>query len=110
MTLREISKLKTKVYDQASAGLLLLIMLTIALIVGQSAVNFREQAAVTNALQPGIVSSTTIHQERFAKLDALSAVIETVLILPINADLNSDESASPAPDAPDSENSPLQYD
>jgi hypothetical protein len=50
-----------------------------------------------------------MHRERLAKLDLLSAAIETVLILTIDADLNSNESASPASDIPDSENSPVQY-
>jgi len=110
MTVREIRQMKTQVFDQASGGLLVLIMLTIALIAGQSATNFREQAPATNAFQLDAGLSVTIDRERLAKLESRSGVIETVLELPINADLNSDESASPASDVPDSEDSPVQYD
>lgn len=110
MIVRENRQMKTQVFDQASGGLLVLIMLTIALIVGQSATNFREQAPATNAFQLDAGLSVTIDRERLAKLESRSGVIETVLELPINADLNSDESASPASDVPDSEDSPVQYD
>ena len=110
MTMRETSNMKTQVYEQANAGLLVLIMLTIALIAGQSEPNIGEQAPATNAFQRDAGLSVTIDRERRAKLESLSAVIETVLILPINADLNMDDSASPASDVPDSENSPVQYD
>ena len=110
MTVRETSNMKTQVYEQANAGLLVLIMLTIALIAGQSEPNIREQAPATNAFQLDAGLSVTIDRERRAKLESLSAVIETVLILPINADLNIDDSASPASDVPNSENSPVQYD
>ncbi|MCZ6809494.1 MAG: hypothetical protein O7D92_06995 [Proteobacteria bacterium] len=110
MSARETSNMKTQVYDQASVGLLVLIMLTIALIAGLSEPNLREQAPATNTLQLDTGLRAKIHRERLAKLDLLSAAIETVLILTIDADLNSNESASPAADIPDSENSPVQYD
>ena len=102
--------MKTQVYGQASGGLLVLIMLAIALIAGLSEPNLREQAPATNTLQLETGLSAKMHRERLAKLDLLSAAIETVLILPINADLNRKESASPASDSPDSEISPVQYD
>ena len=102
--------MKTQVYDQASGGLLVLIMLTIALIAGLSESNFQEQAPATNTLQLDTGLSAKMHRERLAKLDMLSAAIETVVILPIDADLNSNESASPASDIPDSENSPVHHD
>ncbi len=102
--------MKTQVYNQASGGLLVLIMLTIALIAGLSESNLREQVPATNTFQLNTGLNAKMHRERLAKLDLLSAAIETVLILPINADLNSNESASHASDIPDSENSPVQYD
>jgi len=110
MTLWETSNMKTRIYDQASGGLLVLIMLTIALIAGLSEPNLREEAPATTTFQLDAALSAKIHRERLAKLDLLSAAIETVLILPINANLNSKESASPASDVPDSESSPVQYD
>ncbi len=111
MSARETSNMKTQVYNQASGGLLVLIMLAIALIAGLSESNLAEQEAPTrNIFQLDTGLSGKIHRERLAKLDLLSAAIETVLILPINADLNSNESASPASDIPDSEISPVQYD
>ncbi len=110
MIMWETGKMKTQVYKQLSSGLLLLIMLTIALIAGQAELNFREQTPAMNASQLDTGLSVTIHRQRLAKLKSLSAVIETVLELPIHADLNSDESASPASDVPDSENSPVQLD
>lgn len=109
MSARETSNMKTQVYNQASGGLLVLIMLAIALIAGLSEPNLREQAPATNTLQLDTALSAKTHRERLAKLDLLSAAIETVLILTIDADLNSNESASPASDIPDSENSPVQY-
>ncbi len=102
--------MKIQVYNQASGGLLVLIMLTIALIAGLSEQNLREQAPATNTLQLDTGSSAKMHRERLAKLDLLSAAIETVLILSIDADLNSNESASPASDIPDSEISPVRHD
>jgi len=110
MSPQETSNVKTQVYDQASVGLLVLIMLTIALIASLSAPNLREQAPATNTLQLDTGLSAKMDRERLAKLDLLSAAIETVVILTIDADLNSNESASPASDLPDSENSPVQYD
>ncbi len=110
MIVRETSKMKTRIYKQVRVGLLLLIMLTIALIAGQTELNFREQTPAMNASQLDTGLSVTIHRQRLAKLKSLSAVIETVLKLPVNADLNSDESASPASDVPDSDNSPVQHD
>ncbi len=110
MSARETSSMKTQVYDQASGGLLVLIMLTIALIASLSEPNLREQAPATNTLQLDTGLSAKMDRERPAKLDLLSAAIETVVILTIDADLNSNESASPASDLPDSENSPVQYD
>ncbi len=101
--------MKTQVYNQASGGLLVLIMLTIALIAGLSESNLREEAPATTTFQLDTALSAKIHRERLAKLDLLSAAIETVLILPLNADVNGNESASPASDIPDSENSPVQY-
>ncbi len=102
--------MKTQVYNQASGGLLVLIMLTIALIAGLSEPNLREEAPATTTFQLDTALSAKIHRERLAKLDLLSAAIETVLILPINADLNSNESASPASGISDAENSPVQDD
>jgi len=109
MGARETSNMKTQVYNQASGGLLVLIMLAIALIAGLSEANLREQVPATNTSQLDTALSAKTHRERLAKLDLLSAAIETVLILTIDADLNSNESASPASDIPDSENSPVQY-
>ena len=108
--MRKTSNMKTQIYEQASGGLLVLIMLTIALIAGQSEPNIRQQSPATNAFQLDAVLSVTIDRERRAKLESLSAFIEPVLILPINADLNMDESAFPSSEIPDSENSPVQYD
>ncbi len=110
MSAREASNMKTQVYNQASGGLLVLIMLAIALIAGLSEPNLREQAPATNTFQLDTGLSAKMHQERLAKLDLVSAAIETVLIRTIDADLNSNESASPASDIRDSENSPVQYD
>ena len=102
--------MKTQVYGQASGGLLVLIMLAIALIAGLSEPNLREEAPATTTFQLDTALSAKIHRERLAKLDLLSAAIETVLILPLNADVNSNGSAFPASDIPDSDNSPVQYD
>ncbi len=110
MSARETSKMKTQVYNQVSGGLVVLIMLAIALIAGLSEPNLREEAPATSTFQLNTGLSAKMHRERLAKLDLHSAAIETVLILPINADLNSNESASPASGIPDSEISPVQYD
>jgi hypothetical protein len=77
MTLWETSNMKTQIYDQASGGLLVLIMLTIALIAGLSEPDSREQAPATTTFQLDTALSAKIHQERLAKLDLLSAAIET---------------------------------
>lgn len=110
MSAQETSNMKTQVYNQASGGLLVLIMLTIALIAGLSESNLREEAPATNTFQLDTGLSGKMHRERLAKLDLLSAAIETVLILSLDADVNSNESAFPASDIPDSDNSPVQYD
>ncbi len=100
--------MKTQVYDRFGGGLLVLIMLTIAVVAGQAQPDFQEPAPRVDEIELDADFRTAIDADRLRELEALPAVIETVLDLPIRIEVSIEESESNLPDIADSTNAPVQ--
>ncbi len=100
--------MKTRVYDRFGGGLLVLIMLTIAVVAGQVQPDFQEPVPRADEIELDADFPIVIDAERLRELEALSAVIETVLDLPISLEFSINESAVTVPDNADSNKSPAQ--
>lgn len=102
--------MKAEVSNQASGGLLVLMMLIIAFVASQAEPNFRQQAPAMHAFELDAGLTVTVDRRRLATLESLSSVSNTVLDLPIRVNLTIDENATPVSDIPDAENSPAHND
>ncbi len=100
--------MKTQVYDRFGGGLLVLIMLTIAVVASQAQPDFQEPAPRFDEIELDAGFRFAIDAERLRELEALSAVVETVLDLPIRIEVSIEESESNLPDIADSTNAPVQ--
>ncbi len=104
----ETKLMKTQVYDRFGGGLLVLIMLTIAVIAGQSEPRFDEPSRTETVFELGAGFQVTIDKERLAELETLSSVVEAVVDLPIRIDVSTEESESALADVADSKITPVQ--
>ena len=104
----ETKLMKTQVYDRFGGGLLVLIMLTIAVIAGQSEPRFDEPSRTENVFELGAGFQVTIDKEWLAELETLSSVVEAVVDLPIRIDARTEESESALADFADSKITPVQ--
>ena len=104
----EIRPMKTPIYNRFGGGLIVLVMLTIAVVAGQSEPNFDQPGRTEDAFELDGGLQVTIDNEGPAELEALSSVVEEVLDLPIRIEASIEASESPLPDIADSNNTPVQ--
>ena len=100
--------MKTPIYNRFGGGLIVLIMLTIAVVAGQSEPNLDQPSRTEDAFELDGALQVTIDNEGLAELEALSSVVEAVLDLPIRIEASIEASESPLPDIADSNNTPAQ--
>lgn len=100
--------MKTQINNRFGGGLIVLIMLTVAVVAGQTKPNFEEPAASAEVFEPVTGSLIAIDERRLKELKALASVVDTFLELPIRIEMNIEASEAPVPEIADSTESPVQ--
>jgi hypothetical protein len=96
--------MKTPLYRQVSAGLLMFTLCAIAVVAAQTESKSHAPAAPSG--KPDATVSLRIDRERLAGLKSLASVVITFMDLPVSAELRFDDSAKPVAESPDAGETP----